>query len=251
MKKICLMILWIAAICIPATGESIAGQEIRVAFGSALPPYVIPETHNGIAADIIKAALEPAGFAIKPLYYPYARRLVAYKAGDADAVCDISENIINADHLEGYFSDIAYEYENIGVSLKKNGYRFSGISDLRDYSVVAWQGAKAAIGREYAAMAEKNKRYTEVADQKRQVKVLFLGRADVIQLDRLIFQYYRNEIAKEGIIDVSQPVDIFPLFGKNRCGFLFKDRAVRDAFNRNLAAIRKSGEYEQIVQSYF
>ncbi|MCP4105039.1 MAG: hypothetical protein GY749_05820 [Desulfobacteraceae bacterium] len=37
----------------------------------------------------------------------------------------------------------------------------------------------------------------------------------MIQSDRQIFRYFRKKVSEEGKIDISQPVDIFPLFGKN------------------------------------
>ncbi len=227
-----------------------AGQPIKIAFGDALPPWVIPETDSGILIDLIKETLEPAGYETENVYVPYARRLIAYKKGQVDAVCDINPKIMADSKLEGYLSVIAYAYENIGVTLKKNGYHFSTISDLVNHSVVSWQGAKAAIGGEYADMANKNKKYRELADQKAQIKLLYSGREDVIQLDRQIFRYFRKKVAEEGKIDVSQPVDIFPLFGKNECGFLFREKKAKIAFDKNFEKLKESGRYQQIFIKY-
>ncbi|MDM8521936.1 transporter substrate-binding domain-containing protein [Desulfococcaceae bacterium HSG8] len=248
-KTICPMIT-VAMLFLIGSELCFADQTLKVAFGDALPPWVIPETDNGIAIDIMKETLEPAGYVIKPVYVPYARRLISYKYGKVDAVCDVNPNIIRDSELEGYFSVIAYAYENIGVSLKKKGYSFSKISDLADYSVVSWQGAKAAIGGEYADMANKNKKYRELAKQKTQIKLLYMGREDVIQLDRQIFRYFRKKVSEEGKIDTDQPVDIFSLFGKNKCGFLFRDRNARNAFDKNFAKLKASGRYEKLFEKY-
>ncbi|MCP4105071.1 MAG: transporter substrate-binding domain-containing protein [Desulfobacteraceae bacterium] len=230
--------------------QCFADQTLKVAFGDALPPWVIPETNTGILIDIIKETLEPAGYTVKPVYLPYARRLVTYKYGKVDAVCDINPKIIADSKLKGYLSVIAYAYENIGVSLKKKGYSFSGISDLVNYSVVSWQGAKAAIGGEYADMAGKNKKYRELANQELQIKLLYAEREDVIQLDRQIFRYFRKKVSEEGIIDTNQPVDIFPLFGKNKCGFLFRDKNAQVAFDSNFEILKKKGRYDEIFEKH-
>lgn len=229
--------------------ESSAERLITVAFGDALPPYVIPQTDEGILLDLLKDTLEPEGFTLKPVYYPYARRLLMYNGGRADAVCDVSLKMV--DNLEGYLSTIAYAYENIGVSLQKKGFQFTEIADLTNYSLLSWQGAREALGGEYAEMANRNTQYTEVADQKLQVKMLYAGRVEVIQLDRLIFLYYRNVLRHtDDNIDVTQPIDIFPLFGKNENGFLFHDQAVRDLFNKNFATLKVSGRYDEIIKKY-
>ncbi len=251
MKKIIgLVITIIIFFLIISSQPCFADQILKIAFGDALPPWVIPETDTGIIVDIIKETLDPAGYIIKPVYVPYARRLISYKYGDLDAVCDINPKIMTDSKLEGYLSVIAYDYENIGVSLKKKGYSFSRISDLVNYSVISWQGAKAAIGGEYADMADKNKKYRELANQKLQIRLLYAGREDVIQLDRQIFRYFRKKVSEEGKIDTSQPVDIFPLFGKNECGFLFRNKNTQAVFDKNFGILKESGRYEKIFERY-
>ncbi len=227
-----------------------ANETLNISFGDALPPWVIPETNNGIIIDIIKETLELDGYRIKLIYLPYARRLIAYKSGDVDAVSDVNAKIISDAKIEGYLSVIAYAYENIGVSLNQKGYRFSKISDLVNYSVVSWQGAKIAIGGEYADMADKNNKYREIANQETQIKLLYSGREDVIQIDRQIFKYYRKKVSEESKIDASLPVDIFPLFGKNPCGFLFRDKKVQVIFNKNFEILKKCGRYDKIFEKY-
>ena len=49
-----------------ATSLSWSSETIRVAFGDALAPWVMPETHDGIVLDILTEALEPAGYEIVP-----------------------------------------------------------------------------------------------------------------------------------------------------------------------------------------
>lgn len=227
-----------------------AEQTLKVAFGDALPPWVIPETDNGILIDIIREALEPAGYKIEPVYVPYARRLITYKDGRADAVCDMNSKVVEAWELEGHMSQIAYAYENIGVSLKKRGYKFSKISDLVGHSIVSWQGATAALGKEYADMANKNSKYRELANQKSQIKLLYSGREDVIQLDRQIFRYFRKKVAEEGSMDTTRPIDIFPLFGKNECGFLFRDKDAQVVFDKNFEILKESGQYNRMFEKY-
>lgn len=226
-----------------------AEQILKIVFGDALHPWVIPEKNDGIIIDIIKETLEPSGYIIEPVYVPLARRLLTYKYGKVDVVCDINPKILKVSKLKGYLSVPAYAYENIFISLKKKGYKFFEISDLTDYELTAWQGAKIMIGGEYADMASKNKRYNEKANQMTQIKLLY-KREIVIQLDRQIFKYFRKKVSEESNIDTNQPIDIFPLLGKNRCSFLFRDKKTQVIFDKNFEKLKKNNKYNRIFKKY-
>jgi polar amino acid transport system substrate-binding protein len=115
---------------------------------------------------------------------------------------------------------------------------------------MSWQGAKTHLGGEYEEMANKNPLYVENHNQELQVQMLFLERFDVIQLDLQIFNHYRSKIEKEGNIQTSIPVDMFPLFGQSPNNILFHDEKVRDAFNKGLKKLKRSGRYDEIFASY-
>lgn len=249
MKKVINIIMFILFF-ITGVNPCLAEQTIKVAFGNAMPPWVIPDTNEGITLDILKKTLEPAGIKIEPVYYPYARRIIAYASKDTDAVCDINQRIIEESKLEGHMTVLAYAFENIGISLKKNAFNISKISDLEGRSVVAWQGAKAMLGGEYAKMADNNKLYREVPNQLTQVNLLYTGREDVIQLDRQIFRYFKKQAEKEGRVDTSQPIDEFPIFGKNENGFLFRDKKIQELFDQNFIKLKESGDYDKIFKKY-
>ena len=136
------------------------------------------------------------------------------------------------------------------ISLKSRNYRFKRISDLADLRILSWQGAIDTLGGEYADMAQNNPFYSEHHNQELQIKMLFLGRVDVIQLDKQIFKYFRAKVGGRGTIDTSQEVDQFPLFGKNRCGFLFRSIEARNAFNRRFRLLKGSGRYDQLYTEY-
>ena len=230
--------------------SSWGAQKITVAFGNALAPWVIPETNSGILITLVKEALAPEGYEINALYYPYARRITSYKFKQVDAACDVSLQVIEQESLEGYLSDDAYAYENIAVALKKNNFKFTRISDLASHSLMSWQGASSRMGEEYATMIENNANYRENYNQELQVKMLFLERFEVIQLDQQIFNYYRAKINEKGGIDTTLPVDSFPLFGQSVNSIIFHDEKIRDAFNKGLKRLRESGQYDAIFNAY-
>jgi len=112
--------------------------------------------------------------------------------------------------------------------------------------VLSWQDAGIHLGAEYAKMIANNPRYAETFDQSNQVRMLFLERVQVVQMDAQIFDYYHMKFSQTKEIDAHQKVDRFALFGASPNGFLFKVEKQRDEFNRQLKALRQSGEYDRI-----
>ena len=181
---------------------------------------------------------------------PYARRTNAYKAGNVDVVSDMNLNTINQHNLNGYFSDTAYSYENFAFSLQKNKFNFSQLEDLQNHSLLSWQDAAIHLGDAYAKMVNNHASYSETFDQLVQVKMLYLDKFDVVQMDANIFDYYRVQIINDGKINATQQVDRFGLFGASPNGFLFKSEKLRNKFNKQLLRIKETGEYQKIFDRY-
>jgi ABC-type amino acid transport substrate-binding protein len=49
---------------------------------------------------------------------------------------------------------------------------------------------------------------------------------------------------------VDQPVDVFPLFGKNENCFIFKDPDIQRLFDRKFKQLQESGRYQEIIEKY-
>lgn len=228
-----------------------AAEKITVGFGNALAPWVITKSDDGIIIDIIEHALTPLGYEIEKVYLPYARRLKSYKQGLLDVVSDINKATMTEKNLQGFLSDTAYTYINYAYSLKSQNYKFKSMKELANYRLLSWQGAVAHLGGEYAEMAYNNPLYSEHHDQSIQVKMLFLERVDVIQMDEQIFNYYRSKVDSQGDVDTTPKVDRFGFFGESPNSFLFRNLKIRDQFNQQLAKLRSSGKYQEIVNKYF
>jgi len=231
-------------------GAAHAAKKITVAFGEVLAPWVLVDNNEGIVVDIFTAAMTPLGYEIEHLYLPYARRSKAYILGGVDVVSDMNLKTINEYSLPGFFSDIAYSYENFAFSLQKKHYQFTQVNDLKSHSLLSWQDAAIHLGDEYAEMVKNHPRYGETFDQEIQVKMLFLERYEVIQMDARIFDYYRAKLAVSDAINMSQKVDRFALFGPSPNGFLFKSEKMRDEFNKQLHWLKSTGQYQKILERY-
>ena len=134
--------------------------------------------------------------------------------------------------------------------MHKNQYQLTQLSELKDYSLLSWQDAKIHLGVDYANMVNDNPRYSETFDQSIQVKMLFLERYEVIQMDAHIFDYYRAKLAMPDSVDMSQKVDRFAFLGVSPNGFLFKSEKMRDQFNKQLRLLKSTGQYQKIFERY-
>ena len=208
------------------------------------------KNNDGILIDLISEAMEPLGYEIETVYYPYARRIRSYQSSIVDVVCDINQNNISNSNLSGYFSGNIYAYENYAFSLSKNNYHFNNISELANYSLLSWQGARKQLGSAYDTMAANNPSYLETHNQSLQVKMLFLGRVDIVQLDKQIFEYYRINLLQDKDVDANAKVDRFALFGKNPNGFLFRSAKARNDFVRQIKKMKLDGRFNKIFNKY-
>jgi len=221
-----------------------AGKELKVAVGLALPPYIIQETGVGIEVDILKQALADAGYTVKLIFVPMARIKVALSDGTADAALTITEA---SGVTSAFYSDSHVSYKNAVITLKSRALKIAGIPDLAKLDLVAFQDALLYLSADYAAMAKGNAKYSELADQQSQVKMLFAGRTDAIIMDINIYKYFKKMIKD---IDVSQDVVIHEIFAPSNYKIGFKEKAVCDLFNAGLKKLKSSGKYESIISAY-
>jgi len=219
-------------------------DEIKLGVGLALPPYVISEDNTGMELQIVQEALALGGHHVKIVHLPFARVPTSIAAREIDAAVTINENsgIRNI-----YYSDIHMTYQNVAVSLVKNQFAIQSVSDLKDYSIIAFQNAKNYLGSDYAEMTIANGRYKEIAQQSRQIKMLYSGRVEVIVLDINIFKYYKN---REPSLDTSVDITIHELFPPSDYKVGFLDEQIRKDFNAGLKALKANGRYQEIIKSY-
>jgi len=220
------------------------GDEVKVAVGLALPPYVLSETHNGMEMDVVKEALAFKGHTLKPIYLPFMRVATSLESGDVDAAMTVNESSgMKAIH----YSDSHITYQNVAVGLSASSLSVADIPSLGNYSVIAFQNATKYLGSAFKNMADTNKRYSEKAQQDKQLAMLYSKRADLIVLDINIYKYFKK---LEKRVNTEAKVDIFEVFPPTNYKVGFQNKAVRDDFNDGLKALKQSGRYQQIIDSY-
>lgn len=232
------------ALLLLISAVQIFSETITVGVGLALPPYIISEKSNGIELDIVKEALKRAGHNIEIKYLPFARVNVALE----DQKVDAALTILESSGVKGvYYTDSHISYQNVAVTLTKNGLTIDKISDLENLNVIGFQNAKLYLGNKFKESMDKNKKYREMAKQESQVAMLFKERTQVNVVDINIFKYYK-QLTK--ITDTSAKVTYHEIFPKTDYKVAFHNKSIRDQFNKSLAEMKKDGTLEKIFKKY-
>ena len=122
------------------------------------------------------------------------------------------------------------------------------VADLGDYRVTAFQNARIFLGPSFRAMADLNADYREVSPQLLANQLLFSGRTDVVVSDINIFTYLNARAEEE--VNVHQTVTIHRMFPPTRYSLVFRDPALRDAFDASLKRVLKSDPYTDLARKY-
>lgn len=220
-------------------------NHLTIAAGLTVEPYIFPEKDKGFEIDIIREILNSEGYRVNFLYQPLQRTKISFRQNCVDGVMTIKKHY---PEIKGAFlSNFYIEYQNFAYSLGSKNLKINSIDDLADKRVIAFQQARLAFGRKFMLMTKNNRKYLEMANQKNQITMLFLNRTDVIILDDKIFKYYRKNIKN---IPPDSRVKKHRLFPPSRFRMAFRKKSVRDAFNRGLKKLKRTGRYRAIINSY-
>ena len=141
-------------------------------------------------------------------------------------------------------------FRNQAITSKNKHLKLNSIADLGKLRVVAFQEASLYLDAEFAAMANHNRAYLELLHMPS--RMLSLNRADVIISQPDIFCFnLANESSPTQISLVFESFeyhDILPAVNQYWFGFL--DEAMRDRFERGIAAIYATGEIDALFLQY-
>lgn len=235
-----LVLMFMAACC-----GQVHSRELKIIFSQYTPPYVFEDGH-GIVVDIVREALKASGHTVEPIYVPIGRGFELFAEQRVDGTAIIREN----SGLEANYSDDFMQYHNFAFTLKARQHQIRTLDDLKDKVVVGFQNAHKYLGEDFGHAIANNPDYKEMANQETQTLMLLLGRIDVAVMDESIFRFYREKLISEGRTAPATEYEVFPLFPPTPYKTAFIDASVRDAFNQELAAMRRDGRYEAIYRKY-
>ncbi len=237
-----------AALPLPAVAAP-KGVSVRMAFGEKIPPFCFPQTASGIEVDVFREALALRGHTLQPLFFPFARVPLAFKAGTVDAtMTDLGQDLAQ---YGGHHGDTAVVYDNVLITLRERALKLRKPRDLDGLRVVSFPGALARFPA-WLEPVRAAGRYSEINDQAVHVRLLMLGRCDLVLSDRTIFRYFVKQAAKDPAGVAVKPVDEqdFTLVNPLDYRPVFRSTAVRDDFNAGLRQLKVSGRYQAIYDHY-
>jgi polar amino acid transport system substrate-binding protein len=232
------------ALALSLLSLSVPAQTLRLGMGTDKPPYVFENQARGLEYDIVVMAAERAGFRVQVEYAPMERLHLKLRRGEIDAIATTNER----SGVTAFYSAPYIQYQNVAVALSARQLKIKTISDLGRYSVSAFQRARFLLGPEFQRMAEHNPRYREEAYQIARNRLLYSGRVDIVVSELRILRYFNRLVSAQ--VDVSQPLDIFPIFPPTDYQLGCVAEAACRRFSQGLAALRESGEYAAIERRY-
>lgn len=238
-----LVVLLCAWLILPQ-GE-VQARDLKIIFSQYTPPYVF-ENGSGILVDIVRAALEPAGYHVIPVYLPLGRGFEMFAQKLVDGTATISEN----SGLKANYSNVFMQYHNCVFGLKSRHFKVNGLDDLKAKNMIAFQNAHKYLGEDFGQAVLNQPNYKEIANQETQTLMLMLGRIDLAVMDESIFRFYREKLISEGKAAHQKEIESFQIFPPTPYQAAFVDATVRDDFNRGIKAIRSNGRYDAIYRHY-
>jgi len=224
--------------------NSMAMQAFKVVVGLSKPPYVIEESRLGFELELIRQVLTNIGKEAQFIFIPYGRSEKMLDLPDIDAVITVNQQMFpNSKNL----SETYINYQNVAISLKSRAVELNSIADISSYSIASFQLADKVLGKEFALAVTSSPVFTQVANQKKQVELLLLGRVDILVMDIKIFLHYLREL-NQG--EQASAVKIHHIFPLSPYRVAFKSSEDVSAFNLAMKKYKFSINYQKLLDKY-
>ncbi|MFC3050924.1 substrate-binding periplasmic protein [Kordiimonas pumila] len=238
---------WIALLLNLATfaiAPANAKEPLRLATRIDLPPYVMNTATNGIEVDIIKEIFREFDQDIIFIQMPRIRMIQMFDDSKIDGILTQNSQASNVGCVTNWY----LFHQNFAFSLAENNFLIDNLSDLQNYSIVSFDGAKKYLGSDFTNAVKENPRYLESSDQSVHIELLYKKRFDVVVGDEWVFWYIQKKYQeKSGVFKQLNAHHILP---PSLYSARFQDPAICSFFDQALAMMRKSGRYDEIERKY-
>lgn len=192
------------------------GEEVTIAIGKTLPPYVINETDSGMETDIIRGAFHAKGYKTVNIINLADQMLpICFKNRNVDGVsAKASYDIGRHTGIKAFSSDVTIHYRTYTVALAKVNFKIKSIDDVVFNKEICFKNVADYPGPAFAAIAIKNQSSEEHLNQNMQAKM-----------------YY-------------------PILSSTSRNCTFHNKQIRDDFNTGLKMIHDNGIYGNILAKY-
>ncbi|MDD3463079.1 MAG: transporter substrate-binding domain-containing protein [Sulfurospirillaceae bacterium] len=223
-------------------------RSVNIVFSKNEEPYVMENAFaKGIEYDIVKEILSKKDVLVS--YEKFISPEKILNILQEDEKIDVVVGI-NPQNGTFYYSEPLVDFEYIAISRIEDKLKINSIEDLKKKKIIAFKDAYKTLGEKYNTLFNPTNRpetYTEISTQDEQVTAFLNKKADVIILDKNMFQWYLKSSSKK---DTSKYKFHTIFDDKNSHCIAFKDKNLRDLFNESLQDMKKSGKYNQIVDNY-
>jgi polar amino acid transport system substrate-binding protein len=207
--------------------------------------------HQGIEVDIVREALSLMGHTLKAKALPakLLKKSLKNKSKDFDAVSGV-----NLSDDKYFYSNPIIEQKKIAISRNVDDINLRSAADLMPFKIATRQGTFTTLGSRFKdvyhpAKGSHKSRYKEFAKDGQIYKNFAEKKSDVIIMDKESFVYCR--VKMPGLINESDKLNFSPIFPHRvRFYVAFKDRRVRDQFNKSLDTLHFEGSYQRIINFY-
>ncbi|MFE8070486.1 transporter substrate-binding domain-containing protein [Marinobacteraceae bacterium S3BR75-40.1] len=224
-------------------------DEVTVGFGKDKPPFVFGEEGRGLEIDIFRKALAYRGHELEVRHFDNKVLVEAILMDRVQAVATARTTDPDICQVKRFI-----HFDNVAITLKSRALQLDKVEDLAQYRVVAWEKAYLDLGERYQRLFAPKERasrqgYFEHRSQEAQVKMFWLGRADVLVIDKVIFQWYRQHLPPR--YESQREVEYHPIFnGPTDFPALFRDQKLCSDFQAGLDELKQSGTYEALYRRY-
>ncbi|WP_337880125.1 transporter substrate-binding domain-containing protein [Rheinheimera sp.] len=224
------------------SSSALAKTSLTVLVGLDKPPYINLSDQSGFELDLIRLVLKKMGSEAQFLHVPNARLRDLLLEGKADIA-----TLQKVDPSQPLFYSTPYiQYQNVVASLKIRSIQIRRMMDIQPYTVVAFHNARRLLGKEFETSVNAVESYQELANQSQQVQMLLMSRCDLVIADSNILNYYLKLHGRS-----PDELDFARLFAPALYHAAFRNDALRARFDRALADVVKSADYQELQLKYF
>lgn len=212
--------------------------KVAVNLGQPWAYYEQNKGVTGIDVELIRYIFNQHGYTTEFHLLAYNRLIKEFNEGKFDIA---SPAAFSSD--TGYFSQPYLPFKDVAVSLEKHHLNIKSVADLNGKSIIAYQQAKSVLGNEFAdAVAHAS--YQEFAQREVQLKLLANDRTDVVIGERRLLTYINKKLYP------NQQLAIHPIFTTQSYGAVFKDQNLQQLFDLELAKMKASGKFQEILDMW-
>jgi polar amino acid transport system substrate-binding protein len=212
--------------------------KVAVNIGPPWAFYKEGEGVTGIDVEIIRHIFTKHGYNTEFHLLAYKRLIKEFNEGKFD----IASPAAFPSEI-GYLTTNYLPFKDVVVSLKKHDLTINNISDLTGKTIIAYQYATAVLGSEFENIV-KDANYLEFAEREVQLKLLVHNRTDVVIGERRLLTYINKNLFPD------DELTIHPIFITRAYGAITKDKDLQLLFDKELANIKASGVYQQILNKW-